>query len=221
VSLVLRYGMLADLLAAKGLKALIPQVLTKHLQVSDGNPMAGLDGRCNLLIQLGSALEARPDICKTGRPGDMLGTPDFFRKFPVNLSTLHAGYFQSRFPSTSTPYTLPLTILWSTLFDLLLPIWPSRTTLPSHPDFALGDVWPCPSLARSLKERKEGEDLVPFHKLSQWLCYSLVEPIESQARWKVERGRGQTGLPEVSWHCLKEGRSAGCSSSFDGSQLTA
>ena len=37
--------------------------------------MAGLDGRCNLLIQLGSALQARKDICPNGRPGDMLGKP--------------------------------------------------------------------------------------------------------------------------------------------------
>ena len=37
--------------------------------------MAGLEGRCNLLIQLGYALEARPDICASGRPGDMLRRP--------------------------------------------------------------------------------------------------------------------------------------------------
>jgi hypothetical protein len=94
--------------------------------------------------------------------------------------------------------TLPLALLWSTLFDLLLPIWPSRTTLPSHPTYALGDAWPCPSLVKHLKSRTEGDDLVPFHKLTQWLCYSLVEGIEAEAGWKVDRVRGQTGLPEVS-----------------------
>lgn len=57
---------------AKGLKSSTPGLLAKHLQVCETNPMAGLEGRCNLLIQLGSALEARPDICATGRPGDML-----------------------------------------------------------------------------------------------------------------------------------------------------
>ena len=34
--------------------------------------MAGLEGRSNLLIQLGGALAKRPDICESGRPGDML-----------------------------------------------------------------------------------------------------------------------------------------------------
>ncbi|WVF65776.1 hypothetical protein IAT40_000510 [Kwoniella sp. CBS 6097] len=164
---------------ATALKNLTPEILAKHLQVSDTNPMAGLEGRCNLLIKLGDALEARPDICRNRRPGDIL------------------GYFEPRIKSS----VLPLSEFWSTLFELLLPIWPSRTTLPSNPNEPLGDVWQCPSLSRSLdvgsnNQRVEGDDFVPFHKLTQWLCYSLVEAIESQAGWKVDRGRGQTGLPE-------------------------
>lgn len=35
--------------------------------------MAGLEGRCKLLIGLGDALEARPEVAEGGRPGDMLG----------------------------------------------------------------------------------------------------------------------------------------------------
>lgn len=35
--------------------------------------MAGLEGRCKLLIGLGDALEAKPDVIAGGRPGDMLG----------------------------------------------------------------------------------------------------------------------------------------------------
>lgn len=111
-----------------------------------------------------------------------------------------ADYFQKQLPSGSS--TLPLTLLWSTLFELLLPIWPARTSLSSHPEHPLGDVWPCPSLDKAIeqsgKNREEGDNLVAFHKLTQWLCYSLVEGIESEAGWKVDRGRGQTGLPEVS-----------------------
>lgn len=105
--------------------------------------------------------------------------------------------------TVGTDAPLPLNKLWSTLFTLLKPIWPTRTTLPSAPTEPLGDVWRCPSLGRSLdaagKERTEGDDFVPFHKLSQWLCYSLVDAIESAGGWKVDRGQGQTGLPEVSW----------------------
>lgn len=57
---------------ATALKKLTPELLAKHLQVSQSNPMAGLEGRCNLLIKLGDALAVRPDLCATGRPGDLL-----------------------------------------------------------------------------------------------------------------------------------------------------
>jgi hypothetical protein len=56
----------------------------------------------------------------------------------------------------------------------LSPIWPSP----------MGDVW-----------RHEAIGLVPFHKLSQWLSYSLVEPIEGAGLAVVELD-ALTGLPE-------------------------
>jgi hypothetical protein len=60
------------------------------------------------------------------------------------------------------------------VLDELSPIWP----LP------MGDVWPHPAIG-----------LVPFHKLSQWLSYSLVEPLEG-AGLKVVGLDRLTGLPE-------------------------
>ena len=60
------------------------------------------------------------------------------------------------------------------VLDKLSPIWP----LP------MGDVWPHPAIG-----------LVPFHKLSQWLSYSLVEPLEG-AGLKVGELDQLTGLPE-------------------------
>lgn len=63
---------------ATALKKLTPELLAKHLQVSQSNPMAGLEGRCNLLIKLGDALAARPDLCATGRPGDLLSKLTIF-----------------------------------------------------------------------------------------------------------------------------------------------
>jgi hypothetical protein len=38
----------------------------------------------------------------------------------------------------------------------------------------LGDVWPHPAL----RGENVTDGLVPFHKLSQWLSYSLLEPLE-------------------------------------------
>jgi len=60
------------------------------------------------------------------------------------------------------------------VLDKLSPIWPSP----------MGDVWKHPAIG-----------LVPFHKLSQWLSYSLVEPIEG-AGLKVVELDALTGLPE-------------------------
>ena len=60
------------------------------------------------------------------------------------------------------------------VLDKLSPIWP----LP------MGDVWPHAAIG-----------LVPFHKLSQWLSYSLVEPFEGAGLRVVELDQ-LTGLPE-------------------------
>jgi hypothetical protein len=67
------------------------------------------------------------------------------------------------------------------LLDKLAPIWPSRLELDGVP---LGDVWRHPAVG-----------LVPFHKLSQWMSYSLVEPLEGVGLKVVELD-ALTGLPE-------------------------
>jgi hypothetical protein len=60
------------------------------------------------------------------------------------------------------------------VLDKLSPIWP----LP------MGDVWHHPVIG-----------MVPFHKLSQWLSYSLVEPLQGAGLKVVELDQ-LTGLPE-------------------------
>ena len=72
----------------------------------------------------------------------------------------------------------------STILDVLAPIWPGRLKLAGE---NLGDVWLHPGLP--------GDGLVPFHKLSQWLCYSLIEVLE-QASITVTGLDGLTGLAE-------------------------
>ncbi|WP_353183577.1 URC4/urg3 family protein [Bosea sp. (in: a-proteobacteria)] len=67
-------------------------------------------------------------------------------------------------------------------------IWPSRLTLAG---VALGDTWRHPLIAPG--EPTEG--LVPFHKLSQWLTYSLIEPLQWAGIAVVDID-ALTGLPE-------------------------
>jgi Protein of unknown function (DUF1688) len=71
------------------------------------------------------------------------------------------------------------TLLW-----LIGPIWPGRISLAGVP---LGDCGLHPAVP--------GDGLVPFHKLSQWLTYSLVEPLETAGLPVAEIDR-LTGLAE-------------------------
>ncbi len=68
------------------------------------------------------------------------------------------------------------------------PIWPSRLTLAGVP---LGDCWRHPAI----KTDDATDGLVPLHKLSQWLTYSLIEPLQ-RAGIEVTDIDGLTGLAE-------------------------
>ena len=67
-------------------------------------------------------------------------------------------------------------------------IWPSRLTLQG---IALGDCWRHDSVVTD--DATTG--LVPLHKLSQWLSYSLIEPLQ-RAGLEVADIDGLTGLAE-------------------------
>src|SRR6202000_1744432 len=68
------------------------------------------------------------------------------------------------------------------------PIWPSRLTLGGIP---LGDCWKHPAMST----RDATNELTPLHKLSQWLAYSLSEPLQT-AGFTVPDIDGLTGLAE-------------------------
>jgi len=73
----------------------------------------------------------------------------------------------------------------ASILDLVLeafgPIWENR---PHLGGVALGDCWPI-----------DGHGYVPLHKLSQWLSYSLIEPLQ-RAGVEVTDIDGLTGLAE-------------------------
>lgn len=56
------------------LKGLTVEILARGLQISDSNPMDGLEGRSSLLIKLGEALDNQDFFGVDSRPGNMLGT---------------------------------------------------------------------------------------------------------------------------------------------------
>jgi len=157
---------------AKGLRDLAADHLAAAFQVGPGNPLVGLEGRVVVLRRLGEALAAQPEVFgPDGRPGglfDMLVSP--------------------RGPDVPPTADIAAHDILSQLLMSMSGIWPAANTLGTVP---LGDCWRHPEV--------RGEGLtnrwMPFHKLSQWLTYSLLEPFE-WAGVKVQGLDALTGLPE-------------------------
>ena len=161
----------SDPLRADGaaLADLRPDSLVRGFQVDDANPLVGLDGRTALLRRLGAQTLARPDL---------FGTADAPR--PGGLYDLLAA--------RAAGGRLPAPAILELLLDALGPIWADRLVIDG---VALGDCWRHPAIRRS----DAGDGLVPLHKLSQWLAYSLIEPLQV-AGVEVVDIDGLTGLAE-------------------------
>ncbi|KAJ7216303.1 hypothetical protein GGX14DRAFT_441079 [Mycena pura] len=162
---------------AEGLARISVDQITAEMQVTPDNPLVGLEGRTSLLTNLSAALRACPQFFGAdARPG---GIVDFLEA-------------QSLVSADGTR-NVPVAALWHTLIVGLQPIWPpSRTVLAGVP---LGDVWPCAVLTAGAPA-EEGATLVPFHKLTGWLAYSLMEPLRVVLRWRFDGIEDMTGLPE-------------------------
>ncbi|KAK2623889.1 hypothetical protein QTJ16_006523 [Diplocarpon rosae] len=160
----------------EGLRKLAVNIMAKGLQVTGHNPIAGLEGRTGLLIRLADALNHQAFFGADARPGNML---DYLLSHPATQAS-------------SIPI-VPLPTLWSVLMDGLAPIWPpSRTTLDNT---SLGDAWPLLTLPRT-PATQPWETIVPFHKLTQWLCYSLMQPMSKLIHIHFAGAELMTGLPE-------------------------
>jgi hypothetical protein len=57
--------------------------------------------------------------------------------------------------------------------------------------YQLGDVWPCSAITGN-------DTMVAFHKLSQWMVYCLIEPMEKLLGAVIEGTEQLTPLPDYS-----------------------
>ena len=143
--------------------------LERGFQVNAENPLVGLDGRVDLLRRLGRHVFSRKDVFATRdtpRPG---------------------GLFDHLVLRAKGNVIAAPAILREVLLQLG-PIWPSRLSLAG---ISLGDCWKHPAI----KTDDATNGLVPLHKLSQWLTYSLIEPLQ-RAGLEVADIDGLTGLAE-------------------------
>lgn len=76
--------------------------------------------------------------------------------------------------------------------DGLGPIWPATRT--QIDGISLGDAWPCSVMPSH--PTHPWENIVPFHKLTQWLCYSLMVPMNKLMNVHFAGEHLLTGLPE-------------------------
>ena len=154
---------------ADALANLKTETLCQGFQITDQNPLSGLEGRAALLRSLGRLVAQRPEIFAlhdTPRPG---------------------GFFDY-LVAKANGAPIPAPLILSELLVQFGPIWPSRLMLGGVP---LGDCWWHPALVTA--DATNG--LVPLHKLSQWLTYSLIEPLQ-WAGLTVTDIDGLTGLAE-------------------------
>lgn len=152
---------------AAALVAMNAATLGSLFQAGTDNPLLGLEGRAALLRRLGSALtDQRDAFGDVARPGALFDT----------LTLL------------GTRGAVSASTLLQTLLDGLGSIWQSGSALDGVP---LGDVWRHPHAGGS----GPGAGWVPLHKLSQWLAYSLFEPLEWAAIRVTDRDQ-LTALPE-------------------------
>lgn len=106
---------------------------------------------------------------------------------------------------------VPLSTLWDVLINGLALIWPqSRTAING---VSLGDAWPCSSMPQPSTapatptfspfptsgragSAAAWESILPFHKLTQWLTYSLMQPMQQLMKIHFAGQQLLTGLPE-------------------------
>lgn len=159
---------------AATLKLIDAPALRAMFQSTPGNPLVGLEGRAQLMARLGQALvsEAARDGADAARP---------------SLVT-------DRLTQQLTRREISATELLQELLRTLAPIWPASPMVMGVP---AGDTWPHRWAGREtvagLDPTTEG--WVPFHKLSQWMTYSLLEPLQ-WAGVQVTGLAALTGLPE-------------------------
>jgi len=139
--------------------------LAEAFQVSGKNPLGGLSGRLEILRGLGAVL---PES-EQGRERRL-------------------GCLWDEVLSHAGPEGIEASAVLGVILDRLSSVWPDGRRLDGE---NVGDIGYHPLLSCLEK----GPGLVPFHKLSQWLTYSLLEVCE-ECGLTVRGLDNLTGLPE-------------------------
>lgn len=152
----------------EGLKNLNIEDISVGMQVNEKNPLLGVEGRSQLINALANVIKENPHIFKDNRLGSIY---DYVIEHAATESKV-----------ISAPKVL------SIILDTFSKIWPGRVSIGSE---NMGDVWQ----HNAIKGQGLTNNLIPFHKLSQWLTYSLLEPLQWQG-YSITGLEQMTGLAE-------------------------
>jgi hypothetical protein len=162
-------GQNGDLMVtASGLENISLEGMAKSFQSSPGNLLEGLEGRVEVIRKLAGALRFYPDL-KIG---------DDFRPGAI-LDVVTKGNQSNEVCATN---------IFKAVLELFGPVWPAH---PNSLGIKLGDVWEHPGITGVAN----GDNLIPFHKLSLWLTFSLFHGFET-AGYKVKNIDMLPGLAE-------------------------
>lgn len=136
---------------ADGLSSLSKMQLCQGFQVDEKNLLIGVEGRLDLMQRLGSVLWRSPQMFGVRQP--------------------RPGYLVDYLIQQSDGHSICAHRIFEAVLEGFSEIWSGRTSID---EVNLGDTW----THSGLPKNELGSQLVPFHKLSQWLTYSLLEPLQ-------------------------------------------
>ena len=150
------------------LQALSEKALADQFQSREDNELLGFGNRVKLLQTLGTIIDKTPLFHRNG--------------------TKRLGHLADELVSLRTNNIVSTEIIFATLVTSFSGLWVKEDS----PDSALvGDIW----RHKAVESETNPLGLVPFHKILQWLTYSLLEPLEHFGL-KIVDVEKLTGLPE-------------------------
>ncbi|ORX52807.1 DUF1688-domain-containing protein [Hesseltinella vesiculosa] len=141
------------------------------LQPKSASHLPGLEDRLSLLQHIGHVLQSQP--CFRGDQGTSFRPGHFIDYLLDHHATIH----------TKKGPLIPLETLWPGAMQLG-ELW-------ARPE---GDIQDCPSLL--LDSATSMEAKIPFHKYTQWLIYSISEPMEKLLGATIEGKDLLTPVPD-------------------------
>jgi hypothetical protein len=148
-------------------------VLAAMFEAHDANPLVGLEGRARLLRGLGLALKTQTE---------WFGAQE-------NHGPARPGGLYDVLSGSGASRSIAAADILRALLAALGGIWLTESRIG---DTSLGDTWRHPHAGGM----GAASGWVPFHMLSQWLAYSLLEPFEL-AGIKVSGRDALTALPDM------------------------